>query len=143
MLTGNNVLENIYFPKNQKTPKDNWVHSEKEFSSVLGQLDAYFKGTLKIFEKIEMHIIGTDFQKKVWNELLKIPYGETISYGELATRIGNPKASRAVGMANSKNPIPIIIPCHRVIGKNGSLTGFGGGIDVKKQLLTLEKTDNI
>ncbi|MCA1785713.1 MAG: methylated-DNA--[protein]-cysteine S-methyltransferase, partial [Desulfobacteraceae bacterium] len=76
---------------------------------------------------------------RVWQELAKIPYGTTISYGELARRIDNPKASRAVGMANAKNPLPIVIPCHRVIGKNGTLTGFGGGLDVKEKLLALEQ----
>ncbi|MCP4340323.1 MAG: methylated-DNA--[protein]-cysteine S-methyltransferase [Desulfobulbaceae bacterium] len=81
---------------------------------------------------------GTAFQKRVWQELQKIPFGQTTSYGEIAKRIGNSKASRAVGMANGKNPIPIIVPCHRVIGKDGSLTGFGGGLDIKKQLLKLE-----
>ncbi|MEE4364495.1 MAG: methylated-DNA--[protein]-cysteine S-methyltransferase, partial [Desulfotignum sp.] len=82
---------------------------------------------------------GTDFQRRVWQALTQIPYGTTISYGELARRIGNPKASRAVGMANAKNPIPIVIPCHRVIGKNGRLVGFGGGLDIKEKLLALEQ----
>jgi methylated-DNA-[protein]-cysteine S-methyltransferase len=82
---------------------------------------------------------GTDFQLSVWNQLCRIPYGETISYGELARRIGNPKASRAVGLANGSNPIPIIIPCHRVIGSNGKLTGYGGGLLIKEKLLALEK----
>ena len=87
---------------------------------------------------MELDLIGTEFQKKVWKTLASVPFGTTISYGELAARIGNPDAARAVGLANGKNPIPIIIPCHRVIGKDGSLTGFGGGIEVKKQLLELE-----
>jgi methylated-DNA-[protein]-cysteine S-methyltransferase len=81
---------------------------------------------------------GTEFQRTVWNRLREIPYGETISYGELAKRVGNPKASRAVGAANGQNPIPIVIPCHRVIGSNGKLTGFGGGLPVKEALLALE-----
>ena len=85
-----------------------------------------------------MYLQGTDFQKQVWNELLKIPYGETISYGELARRIGNPKAMRAVGAANGKNSIPIIIPCHRVINADGNLHGYGGGLWRKKRLLNLE-----
>jgi len=102
------------------------------------QLEAYFKGELTQFD-LELNAQGTQFQKMVWQELVKIPYGEIISYSELAKRIGNPNASRAVGMANGKNPISIIIPCHRVIGKNGSLTGFGGGLEVKKNLLEFEK----
>lgn len=82
---------------------------------------------------------GTDFQQKVWNELKKIPYGTTCTYGEIAVRIGNPKASRAVGNACNKNPIPILIPCHRVVGSKGDLVGFASGLDVKKHLLDLEK----
>ncbi|MCC8169988.1 MAG: methylated-DNA--[protein]-cysteine S-methyltransferase, partial [Oscillospiraceae bacterium] len=82
---------------------------------------------------------GTDFQRRVWSELLKIPYGETRSYGQIAASIGNPKASRAVGSANNKNPIAIVIPCHRVIGANGSLTGYAGGLDIKSFLLETEK----
>jgi len=112
------------------------------FSKIITQLDGYFNGSLRKFsliQGIDFKLKGTPFQEKVWQELLNIPYGETISYGELAIRIGNPRAFRAVGMANGKNPISIIVPCHRVIGKDGSLTGFGGGIDVKKQLLSLEK----
>ena len=84
-------------------------------------------------------MLGTEFQKRVWKALLTIPYGETMSYGELAKKIGEPKAVRAVGAANGQNPIPIIVPCHRVIGSDGSLTGFGGGIENKKKLLELEK----
>ncbi len=83
---------------------------------------------------------GTDFQKRVWAELLKIPFGETISYGELAKRVGNPNASRAVGRANATNPIALIVPCHRVIGTNGKLTGYAGGIDLKDKLLTWERS---
>ena len=109
------------------------------FSDVLNQLEAYFNGYLRHFDLDLDLTAGTPFQQKVWQELQKIPYGQTISYGELAARIGNPNAFRAVGMANGKNPISIIVPCHRVIGKDGSLTGFGGGIDVKKQLLCLEQ----
>lgn len=105
---------------------------------VIRQLHAYFAGELETFD-LELAPEGTPFQQKVWSELLKIPYGETISYGELARRIGNPNASRAVGLANGSNPIPIIIPCHRVIGSNGKLTGYGGGLPIKEKLLALEK----
>ncbi|WP_457552714.1 methylated-DNA--[protein]-cysteine S-methyltransferase [Desulfobacula sp.] len=140
LLNGEKVLEGLHFPKGKtrvEPPKD-WIYLEKMFSGAIDQLEAYFKGKLIKFD-LELNAKGTAFQKTVWQELVKIPYGETISYGQLAKSIGNPNASRAVGMANGKNPISIIIPCHRVIGKNGSLTGFGGGLDVKKKLLDLEK----
>jgi len=140
LLTGNDLLESLHFPqgKTRKDPEKDWVYKEKLFLKALDQLEAYFNGELTTFD-LELNIQGTNFQKMVWRELVKIPYGETLSYSELAKRIGNPNASRAVGMANGKNPISIIIPCHRVIGKNGSLTGFGGGLEVKKNLLELEE----
>lgn len=102
------------------------------------QLDEYFAGKRKKFD-IPIKLEGTDFQMNVWKELLKIPYGETCSYLDIAKRIGNPKASRAVGMANNKNKIIIIVPCHRVIGSNKKLVGYAGGLDVKEKLLELEK----
>ncbi|MCK4766901.1 MAG: methylated-DNA--[protein]-cysteine S-methyltransferase [Desulfobacula sp.] len=140
LLTGNKLLESLHFPlgKTRVEPEKDWIYSKEKFMEALFQLEAYFKGELTRFD-LELNVSGTDFQKKVWQELVKIPYGETISYAELAKRIGNPNASRAVGMANGKNPISIIVPCHRVIGKNGSLTGFGGGLEVKKNLLEFEK----
>lgn len=101
------------------------------------QLKEYFKGQRKVFD-LPLAAIGTSFQQQVWNELCEIPFGETRSYGELATKMGSPKASRAVGAANGKNPISIVVPCHRVIGKNGKLTGFAGGLGVKEILLKLE-----
>ena len=101
------------------------------------QLRAYFAGQRKTFD-VELAPKGTPFQLAVWNALLEIPYGDTISYSELASRIGKPSAMRAVGTANGANPIPVIIPCHRVIGANGSLTGYGGGIERKQWLLALE-----
>lgn len=104
------------------------------------QLEEYFNGKRKEFElPLSMH--GTEFQMKVWNELIKIPYGQTCSYGEIAEKIGNPKACRAVGMANNRNPIIIIVPCHRVIGKNGSLVGYACGLDIKTKLLQPEQKD--
>jgi methylated-DNA-[protein]-cysteine S-methyltransferase len=104
---------------------------------VVEQLRAYFTGTLTDFDlPMEMH--GTDFQRRVWAALCEIPYGETISYGELARWVGNPKASRAVGLANGRNPVAIVVPCHRVIGADGSLTGYGGGLDRKVWLLEHE-----
>ena len=102
------------------------------------QINQYFAGNRQIFN-VPLKPNGTDFQLSVWNVLKKIPYGKTISYQELAHRVGNNNASRAVGNANGKNPIPIIIPCHRVIRKNGKLGGFGGSINIKKKLLELEK----
>lgn len=114
------------------------VESAAPFREVNLQLAAYFDGELKQFD-LELDPEGTPFQLQVWNELQRIPYGETISYGELARRVGNPKASRAVGAANGRNPLPIVVPCHRVIGSSGALTGFGGGLDCKRALLDLER----
>lgn len=102
------------------------------------QLNAYFDGTLTTFD-LPLRLTGTDFRVKCWKALCTIPYGETISYGEQAKRIGNPKAVRAVGGANHHNPISIVVPCHRVIGADGSLTGYGGGVDKKAWLLTHER----
>jgi len=120
-----------------QSPQPDWTEDKAPFKEVARQLDAYFKGKLKDFD-LPLALDGTDFQLLVWRNLQKIPYGETVSYGQLAKRIGNPAAARAVGLANGSNPIPIIIPCHRVIGSNGDLTGFGGGLPVKKKLLALE-----
>ena len=102
------------------------------------QLRAYFAGERHAFA-LPLRPAGTEFEVEVWEELRRIPYGETLSYGELAGRVGNPGAARAVGRANACNPIPIIVPCHRVIGADGSLTGFGGGLDTKRRLLDLER----
>ncbi len=102
------------------------------------QLEEYLAGTRQTFD-LPLHAKGTAFQQKVWEQLQSIPYGETRSYGQIAAAIGNPKASRAVGGANNKNPIAIIIPCHRVIGANGALVGYAGGLTVKETLLALEK----
>jgi methylated-DNA-[protein]-cysteine S-methyltransferase len=104
---------------------------------VIAQLREYFAGKRQTFE-LELNLQGTEFQRTVWTELLRIPYGETISYSELAQRIGKPAAVRAVGTANGANPVPVIVPCHRVIGANGTLTGYGGGIERKQWLLALE-----
>ncbi|HUC57571.1 MAG TPA: methylated-DNA--[protein]-cysteine S-methyltransferase [Streptosporangiaceae bacterium] len=103
-----------------------------------GQLGAYFAGDLTSFD-LPLSMTGTGFQRTVWAALCDIPYGETISYGELARRIGQPSASRAVGLANGRNPVSIVVPCHRVVGANGSLTGYGGGLDRKRYLLALEQ----
>jgi methylated-DNA-[protein]-cysteine S-methyltransferase len=114
-----------------------WRLDNSAFVEVVHQLQSYFAAERKNFD-LALVLEGTDFQKRVWTALRKIPYGETISYKQLAEIIGSPKAVRAVGAANGANPIPIIIPCHRVIGNDGSLTGFGGGLQLKKQLLELE-----
>ena len=102
------------------------------------QLDQYFAGQRKEFE-LKLEFRGTDFQKRVWDELLKIPFGETRTYGEIARRLGNVNAMRAVGAANGRNPIPIIAPCHRVIGASGAIVGFGGGLEVKEYLINFER----
>jgi methylated-DNA-[protein]-cysteine S-methyltransferase len=119
-------------------PDPGWQEDASELIEPVRQLRAYFAGQLDNFD-LALSPQGTPFQQRVWSELCKIPYGETISYGELARRIGNPNASRAVGLANGSNPIPIVIPCHRVIGSNGKLTGYGGGLPIKEKLLALEK----
>ncbi len=118
-------------------PGEGWKEVKAPFKETIKQLRAYFKGDLKRFD-ISLLLEGTDFQRAAWKELLKIPYGKTITYGEQARRMGNSKASRAVGGANGANPVAIIVPCHRVIGSSGRLTGFGGGLDVKEKLLILE-----
>jgi methylated-DNA-[protein]-cysteine S-methyltransferase len=111
--------------------------ADPKLINAFSQLREYFNRERKEFD-LKLEIVGTDFQKVVWKELIKIPYGETISYGELAERMGDKNKMRAVAAANGANPIPIVIPCHRVIGADGSLTGYGGGLDVKKKLLELE-----
>ncbi len=133
------ILEELHFPNSAEDAVigDNWLDNEEHFSDVLKQLGEYFAGSRQSFE-VKMDPKGTDFQRRVWQELQRIPFGKTASYGEIAQRINNPKACRAVGGANGKNPIPIIIPCHRIIGNDGSLTGFGGGLELKKTLLRLE-----
>jgi methylated-DNA-[protein]-cysteine S-methyltransferase len=123
--------------KRAASVQPDWSEDKAPFAEVIRQLQAYFRGELKKFE-LPLAPQGTEFQLRVWNSLRSIPYGETISYAQLAQNIANPKAVRAVGLANGCNPIPIIIPCHRVIGSDGSLTGFGGGLPNKKKLLALE-----
>ena len=118
-------------------PGAQWRRTEEPFAEVLAQLDDYFAGRLRRFE-LPLAPQGTPFQREVWSALTTIPYGDTVSYRELARRVGRPLASRAVGAANGRNPIPIVIPCHRVIGADGSLTGFGGGLEIKRRLLALE-----
>ncbi len=114
-----------------------WIEDPAPFRGAIRQLQAYFEGALTAFD-LPLAPAFTPFQAKVLAELCKVPYGATVSYGELARRVGKPKAARAVGMANGRNPIPIVIPCHRVIGTNGDLTGYGGGLETKRRLLALE-----
>ena len=119
-------------------PEPEWREHPDAFSEAIRQLRSYFAGALREFH-LPLAPEGTPFQMRVWQELLNIPYGVTISYGELARRLGDPKASRAVGLANGANPISIVVPCHRVIGSNGKLTGYGGGLKNKEWLLGLER----
>lgn len=130
----------IHFSKGRspREPDPEWRENAKPFAGAIRQLKAYFAGELFDFD-LKLNPQGTAFQQKVWRALREIPYGRTISYGELARRIGNPAASRAVGLANGANPLPIVIPCHRVIGSNGKLTGYGGGMPNKQMLLDLER----
>jgi methylated-DNA-[protein]-cysteine S-methyltransferase len=118
--------------------KGEWVRDDSRFADAVEQLDEYFAGNRRTFD-LQLRPEGTPFQHLVWNELRKIPFGETASYGEIAARIGRPGAARAVGAANGRNPLPIVVPCHRVIGADGSLTGFGGGIENKAWLLDHER----
>jgi methylated-DNA-[protein]-cysteine S-methyltransferase len=141
-LFGNDKgLTGINFPsgKNQIIPDIHYQKNEQKLAKAAQQLDEYFSGKRKEFT-IPLDINGSDFQKTVWEALRSIPYGQTMSYGDIAKMIGRPTASRAVGMANGRNQIPIIIPCHRVIGADKSLTGFAGGLETKKILLLLEKS---
>lgn len=128
----------LLFPQNRHEPlRDGWQRDSAPFAELRRQLAAYFAGELRDFD-LPLAPQGTPFQHSVWTALRNIPYAETRSYRDLATNIGNPKAVRAVGLANGRNPLPIIVPCHRVIGADGSMTGFGGGIESKRFLLDLE-----
>lgn len=133
-------LRQVEFVNGRNTVRLNpaWRQDETSLREPIRQLRAYFAGELEAFD-LPLAPQGTPFQLTVWRRLCEIPYGETISYGELARRIGNPNASRAVGLANGSNPIAIIIPCHRVIGSDGKLTGYGGGLPIKEKLLALER----
>lgn len=121
---------------------ENWKRDSSQLKPVFDQLKAYFSGELKVFDLL-LAPSGTPFMKTVWNILMTIPYGTVTAYSDIAKEMGNPNACRAVGMANGKNPIPIIIPCHRVTGKNGRLTGYAGGLNFKEGLLRLEGIDKI
>jgi methylated-DNA-[protein]-cysteine S-methyltransferase len=133
------ALSMIGFPKGamRRDPETDWIYNEEPFADARTQLAEYFSGERKDFD-LPLSLAGTEFQVSVLKALQEIPYGETTSYGAIAKKIGRPKAMRAVGAANGRNPIPIIVPCHRVIGSSGDLTGFGGGLDTKEALLRLE-----
>ena len=136
-------LTGLHLPRHDGSPaslpgtESDWRRDDQALRDVHDQLRAYFAGELFAFD-LPMRMEGTSFQRIAWNGLLTIPFGETVSYAEQARRIGRPAASRAVGAANGRNPIAIIVPCHRVIGSNGSLTGYGGGLDLKRGLLEFE-----
>jgi len=133
-------LRRLEFANGRKPvqPDPQWHEDAHPLREAIRQLRAYFAGELEHFG-LTLAPEGTPFQLSVWNRLCEIPYGETISYGELARRVGNPNASRAVGLANGSNPVSIVVPCHRVIGSNGKLTGYGGGLPIKEKLLALER----
>jgi methylated-DNA-[protein]-cysteine S-methyltransferase len=134
-LTGLYMDPHLYRPA-QETFGD---RDHEPFAGAVEQLEDYFAGRLTEFD-LRLGSAGTPFQRQVWDALQKVPYGETVSYGELADRLGRPTAARAVGFANGHNPISIIVPCHRVVGANGALTGYGGGLDRKRHLLTFERS---
>jgi methylated-DNA-[protein]-cysteine S-methyltransferase len=133
-LTNLRMLNQTYEPD-----RSDWVRDDRAFPDAVDQLEAYFAGKRTEFE-LELNLVGSQFQRRVWQALLTVPYGETRSYGQVAEQIGAAGAARAVGLANGHNPIAIIVPCHRVIGASGSLTGYGGGLERKRSLLEMEKT---
>lgn len=131
------AITGLHFLDRGDPRRREWTSDERPFAELRRQLDAYFAGELRDFE-LELSPSGSPFQLEVWRALREIPYGQTASYGEIAAAVGQPGAARAVGGANNRNPIAIVIPCHRVIGASGSLTGYGGGLPRKQQLLALE-----
>jgi len=133
VLTNLRMVDQTYEPS-----RTGWAPDNGSFAEAVDQLNAYFAGELLEFS-VQLDLRGTQFQQRVWKALLTIPYGETRSYGEIAEQIGASGAARAVGLANGHNPIAIIVPCHRVIGASGKLTGYGGGLDRKQTLLELER----
>lgn len=135
-LTNLRMVDQTYEPD-----RADWALDDRAFPDAVEELEAYFAGELFTFD-LRLEFEGTPFQRRVWEALRSIPYGETRTYGEIALQIGSPTAFRAVGLANGHNPIAVIVPCHRVIGANGSLTGFGGGLERKRTLLELEKSNS-
>ncbi|MFF9127762.1 methylated-DNA--[protein]-cysteine S-methyltransferase [Streptomyces sp. NPDC014889] len=140
LVADDGVLCGLYMTDQRHRPPEESFGEpdDRPFGEIVEQLEAYFGGELKEFT-VPLRLHGTPFQRGVWDQLRQIPYGETRSYGQLATALGNPGASRAVGLANGKNPVGIIVPCHRVIGTGGGLTGYGGGLPRKQRLLDFER----
>ena len=135
---GRRLMHLLMVDQTHEPSQQGWVRDDDAFLGAVEQLGEYFDGERREFD-IELDLVGTAFQRRVWEALLTIPYGETRSYGEIAELISSPGAFRAVGLANGRNPIAIIVPCHRVIGANGSLTGYGGGLERKQVLLEHER----
>lgn len=141
LLGDGDALTAVYYPRHPSRPQTDVTDDAKPFSAVVSQLEEYFTGERTAFD-LPLAPHGTPFQLACWAALTEIGYGSTRSYGEIAAALGQPGAARAVGLANNRNPISIIIPCHRVIGADGSLTGYGGGIEAKRYLLDLESQSN-
>jgi methylated-DNA-[protein]-cysteine S-methyltransferase len=139
LLSDGEALTGLYLEGHRggPVPGSGWRRDDGPFRAVRAQLEAYFAGDLRTFD-VPVTLGGTDFQRQVWSELQRVPYGATASYGELAARLGRPSAARAVGAANGRNPISIIVPCHRVVGADGALTGYAGGLERKRWLLAWE-----
>jgi methylated-DNA-[protein]-cysteine S-methyltransferase len=140
LVASDGVLSGLYLEAQRHRPDETSFgpRDDGPFDEVVGQLEAYFAGERTDFD-LPLHLEGTDFQRRVWAALREVPYGTTWSYGQLAAHVGSPGASRAVGLANGRNPIAIIVPCHRVVGADGRLTGYGGGLERKQALLDLER----
>jgi methylated-DNA-[protein]-cysteine S-methyltransferase len=136
---GRRLMHLLMADQTHEPSQQGWVRDDDAFPDAVEQLAEYFTGERREFD-LELDLVGTAFQRRVWEALLTIPYGETRSYGEIAEQMSSPGAFRAVGLANGRNPIAIIVPCHRVIGANGSLTGYGGGLERKQVLLELERS---
>ncbi|TJZ54481.1 methylated-DNA--[protein]-cysteine S-methyltransferase [Streptomyces piniterrae] len=146
LVAADDALTGLYMTdQRHRPPQETFGHpadpEDTPFGETITQLRAYFRGELTTFD-VPLALRGTPFQRRVWAALRTIPYGETTSYGQLAERLGAPSAARAVGLANGRNPVGIIVPCHRVVGADGSLTGYGGGLDRKRRLLAFERTDS-
>ncbi|MFH0944406.1 MAG: methylated-DNA--[protein]-cysteine S-methyltransferase [Planctomycetota bacterium] len=139
LVADRTALKELRFPGKHSTIDPDWIRGSPLLQRAEAQLLAYFNGKRQTFD-LPLAPEGTEFQRQVWEALRQIPYGSTVAYSEIAQAINRPRAVRAVGAANGKNPLPIVIPCHRVIGKSGSLTGFGGGLKTKQQLLDLEQS---
>ncbi|MER6526561.1 methylated-DNA--[protein]-cysteine S-methyltransferase [Streptomyces sp. NPDC001508] len=140
LVADDGTLCGLYMTEQRHRPPEETFGARDDtlFGAAEEQLAAYFQGELTEFT-LELRLPGTSFQRSVWEQLTRIPYGETRTYGELADALGNPNASRAVGLANGRNPVGIIVPCHRVVGSDGSLTGYGGGLERKRRLLDFER----